>query len=80
MGDLRGTNYDLGPTYSECLISYGGDMASTTFPPGPQVHGGTALGAGTDHPRHTLGSALRALRVFARAAVDVVVLGREGIR
>jgi len=56
-------------------------MASTTFPPGPQVHGGTALGARPDRPRRPrrlLGSALRAIRVFARAVVDVVLLGTEG--
>lgn len=55
-------------------------MASTTLPPGPPAHGGTALGAGTDHSRHVLGSTLKALRVFARAAVDVIVLGREDVR
>ncbi|KAF4408698.1 MULTISPECIES: hypothetical protein [Streptomyces] len=35
--------------------------------------GSTALGAG--HPRHVLGEALRAVRVFAGAVFSVVVLG-----
>jgi hypothetical protein len=54
-------------------------MTTTTVspgPPGPAVHGGTALGARRDHPRHMVGNALHALCVFAVAAVEVVVLGR----
>jgi len=55
-------------------------MASTVIPPGPAVHGATVLGAGSDHPRHRLGNALHAVRVFAVAAVEVVLIGNEGRR
>ncbi|WP_188285366.1 hypothetical protein [Streptomyces sp. CBMA29] len=55
-------------------------MTTTTVTPGPTVHGGTALGARPDHPRHLLGSTLRAVRVFAVTAVEVVLLGNEGKR
>ncbi|MFF6959116.1 hypothetical protein ACIOC1_22715 [Streptomyces sp. NPDC088197] len=55
-------------------------MTTTTVAPGPTVHGGTALGARPDHPRHLLGSTLRAVRVFAVTAVEVVLLGNEGKR
>lgn len=55
-------------------------MASTIIPPGPAVHGATVLGARPDHPRHRLGSALRAVRVFAVTAVEVVILGNESKR
>lgn len=55
-------------------------MASTIVPPGPAAHGATVLGAGADHPRHRLGSALRAVRVFAVTAVEVVLLGNESKR
>jgi hypothetical protein len=56
-------------------------MTTATVPPGPPVHGGTALGARPDHPRHLLGNALHAIRVFAVTAVEVVVLGSaEGKR
>jgi hypothetical protein len=54
-------------------------MASTTLHPGPAAHGGTALNA-SDHPRHRIGSALRAVRVFATTAVEVVLLGNESRR
>ncbi|WNI16008.1 hypothetical protein [Actinacidiphila sp. ITFR-21] len=53
-------------------------MASTTLSPGRAVHGGTALGVCPAHPRHRLGSALRAVRVYAASAVEVVVLGSDG--
>lgn len=48
--------------------------------PGPG-RGATALGAdgpaqSTRHPRHVLGSALRAARVFAEATFSVAVLGQ----
>ncbi|MEE1929640.1 hypothetical protein V1J52_15850 [Streptomyces sp. TRM 70351] len=36
--------------------------------------GATAVGPGA-HPRHLTGDALRAVKVFARAAFDVAVLG-----
>jgi hypothetical protein len=55
-------------------------MASTIIPPGPAVHGATVLGARPDPPRHRLGDALRAVRVFAGAAVEVVILGNESKR
>lgn len=70
----------LSRTSAERGISYGGYMTTTTVTPGPTVHGGTALGARPDHSRHLLGSTLRAVRVFARTAVDVVLLGSEGKR
>ncbi|HEY5836256.1 hypothetical protein [Streptomyces sp.] len=52
-------------------------MTTATVPPGPTVHGGTALGVRPDHPRHLLGSALRAVRVFAVTAAEVVLLGTD---
>ncbi|WP_328914023.1 MULTISPECIES: hypothetical protein [unclassified Streptomyces] len=55
-------------------------MTATTIPPAPAAHGGTALGANPDHPRHRLGNALRAVRVFAATAVEVVILGSGGTR
>ena len=73
-------NYDSGPTWSTRVTSYRGVMTSTTVTPGPAAHGGTALGASGGHPRHLLGSALRAVRVFATTAVEVVLLGHDGHR
>ncbi|SHM30411.1 hypothetical protein [Actinacidiphila paucisporea] len=55
-------------------------MASTISPPGPAAHGATVFGTRPDHPRHRLGSALRAVRVFAVTAVEVVLLGNESNR
>lgn len=55
-------------------------MTATTVPPGPSLHGGTALGARPDHSRHLLGSALRAIRVFAVTAAEVVILGSDGTK
>jgi hypothetical protein len=52
-------------------------MASTTLHPGPAVHGATVLDGRADHPRHRLGDALRAVRVFTVAAVEVVILGND---
>ncbi|NJP46902.1 hypothetical protein [Actinacidiphila epipremni] len=53
-------------------------MASSTITPGPAVHGATVLGTRPDdHPRHRLGDALRAIRVYAVTAVEVVLLGNE---
>jgi hypothetical protein len=42
------------------------------------VAGATASATGTEdhHDRHLLGNALRALRVMAGAAFEVVILGR----
>ncbi|MFI0895799.1 hypothetical protein [Streptomyces sp. NPDC020983] len=53
-------------------------MASSTIHPAPAVqlvHGATMPDSRPDHPRHRLGDALRAIRVYAVAAVEVVVLG-----
>ncbi|MGW2558362.1 hypothetical protein ACWCXB_03755 [Streptomyces sp. NPDC001514] len=53
-------------------------MSTATFhqAAGPG-HGATASGA-TDHHSHRLGDALRAVKVFVKAAVGVVVLGEYG--
>ncbi|SEN06780.1 hypothetical protein [Actinacidiphila rubida] len=55
-------------------------MTSTTVPPGPTVHGGTAIGPREGHPRHRIGDALHALRVFAVTAVEIVILGADDKR
>jgi hypothetical protein len=47
----------------------------TPVPGGPHASGATAL-RGSHH--HRLGDALRAVRVFAGAAFDVVILGEYG--
>jgi hypothetical protein len=52
-------------------------MTSTTVSPGSPAHGGTAIGGHPDHSRHLLGSAVRAVRVFAKTVVEVVILGNE---
>ena len=55
-----------------------GDMSAATFTPsrhGPPP-GATALVGG--HHRHRLGDALRALKVFLGAALDVVLFGEYG--
>ncbi|MDJ0464874.1 hypothetical protein [Streptomyces sp. H27-C3] len=55
-------------------------MSTATFTPGPSVRrsrpltGATALGATGRHP-HPIGTALRAVKVFASAAFSVAVLG-----
>jgi hypothetical protein len=55
-------------------------MTTTTIPPGPPVHGGTAIGGRSDHPRHVIGDALHAIKVFAVTAAEVVLLGSGGKR
>lgn len=52
-----------------------GDM--TTFSPlhGPQTQRTGSTAVGDTHPRHLIGDALRALRVFASTAFSVAVLG-----
>jgi hypothetical protein len=56
-------------------------MSAATFTPGP-VHpgpaarGATALSVGAH--RHRLGDAMRAVKVFAGAALGVVLLGEYG--
>ncbi|SEG31641.1 hypothetical protein SAMN05216223_104324 [Actinacidiphila yanglinensis] len=55
-------------------------MSTSTVSPGPAFHGSSALGSGEGQPRHVLGNALRAVKVFVTAAVDVVILGSESAR
>ncbi|MFD9430509.1 hypothetical protein [Streptomyces sp. NPDC060002] len=51
-------------------------MSAATFTPAPgRPSGATSL---YDTHRHRLGDALRAMRVFAGAAFDVVILGEYG--
>ncbi len=60
-----------------------GDMSSATITPGTlhPTHGATALGADAAHAphtheqRHIVGNVFRAVKVFAAAAVSVVLLG-----
>ncbi|SDN92703.1 hypothetical protein [Actinacidiphila guanduensis] len=52
-------------------------MASTTLTPAPAPNGGTAIGP---HPRHLIGNALRAARVYLKTAVEVVILGADAKR
>ncbi|MFF6997473.1 hypothetical protein ACFY93_21285 [Streptomyces sp. NPDC008313] len=56
-------------------------MSAAILTPGPARHsppsGATALAA-VPHQRHRLGDALRAVKVFAEAAVGVVLLGEYG--
>ncbi|WP_405881498.1 hypothetical protein OG762_24765 [Streptomyces sp. NBC_01136] len=55
-------------------------MSAATFTPGPvqpgPAHGATAYSSG--HHHHRLGDALRAVKVFAGAALGVVLLGEYG--
>ncbi len=59
------------------------DMSSATITPGTlhPTHGATALGQDTadraprSHERHMVGNVFRAVKVFAAAAVSVVLLG-----
>jgi len=59
-----------------------GDMSAATFTPasGPARHGPPPGATALDdrHHRHLLGDALRAVKVFASAAFDVIVLGEYG--
>jgi hypothetical protein len=56
--------------------SHHGDMSAATITPAPgRPSGATSL---TDIHRHRLGDALRAVKVFAGAAFDVIVLGEYG--
>lgn len=56
-------------------------MTATTLTP---IRGSTAVGppptAGRKHSRHLIGSALRAIGVFADTTFRVVVLGIDGTR
>lgn len=52
-------------------------MSAATFTPAPgRASGATAITS--THHRHRLGEALRALKVYAGAAFDVIVLGEYG--
>ncbi|GLP71308.1 hypothetical protein RKD27_005120 [Streptomyces sp. SAI-126] len=62
---------------SLCLVSHYGYMSAATFTPAPgRPSGATPVSGG--HTTHRLGDALRAVRVFAGAAFDVVILGEYG--
>ncbi|GAP48092.1 hypothetical protein [Streptomyces azureus] len=54
-------------------------MSAATFSPAsaPGRPPGAATVAGSHH-RHLLGEAVRAVRVFAGAAFDVIILGQYG--
>lgn len=60
-----------------CDGSHHGVMSAATLTPAPgRPSGATPL---SDlHGTHRLGNALRAIRVFAGAAFDVVILGEYG--
>ncbi|WP_181449662.1 hypothetical protein [Streptomyces cyaneus] len=52
-------------------------MSAATINPAPVgPHGATALQG--SHHRHRIGEALRAVKVFAGAAFDVIILGEYG--
>ncbi|WP_328554856.1 MULTISPECIES: hypothetical protein [unclassified Streptomyces] len=56
-------------------------MSAATFTQGPAHPGPVARGATavtSVHQRHRLGNAVRAVKVFARAALGVVLLGEYG--
>ncbi|MFE9610327.1 hypothetical protein [Streptomyces sp. NPDC006012] len=52
-------------------------MSAATIHPASAVPAGATAVAGGDH-HHLLGSALRAIKVFAEAAIGVVILGEYG--
>ncbi|WP_196218158.1 hypothetical protein [Streptomyces blattellae] len=52
-------------------------MSAATFTPAPgRASGATALTP--SHHRHRLGEALRAIKVYAGAAFDVIIFGEYG--
>jgi len=60
-----------------CLESHYGGMSAATFTPAPgRPSGATPLSG--NHNTHRVGNALRAIRVLAGAAFDVVILGEYG--
>jgi hypothetical protein len=62
---------------SDLANSYIGDMASAMTPP---VRGSSALGpeSARHHLAHLLGTALRAIGIFADTVFRVVLLGADG--
>ncbi|MFD5631891.1 MULTISPECIES: hypothetical protein [unclassified Streptomyces] len=52
-------------------------MSAATFTPGPSAKTGATAVSGV-HRRHPVGDALRAVKVFAGAALSVVLLGEYG--
>ncbi|MEV6317444.1 hypothetical protein [Streptomyces sp. NPDC051776] len=54
--------------------------ASITSGHRPDPSGASAIGADRDDHRHVLGNVLRAIRVYAEAAVRVVLLGEYAER
>ncbi|SHI18263.1 hypothetical protein SAMN05444521_4954 [Streptomyces sp. 3214.6] len=61
-----------------CLGSHHGDMSAATLNPAPGRPSGATPLSDVDVHRHRLGDALRAMKVFARAAFDVIILGEYG--
>lgn len=55
-----------------------GSTASSALPPPRTAPPGERTAPDGGHPKHTLGSVLRAAGVFLDAAFRVVVLGSEG--
>lgn len=54
-------------------------MSAATFSPAPARHGPSgATGLHNEPHRHRVGDALRAIKVFVGAALDVVLLGEFG--
>ncbi|MBN0045026.1 hypothetical protein JS756_13075 [Streptomyces actuosus] len=53
-------------------------MSAATISPGPKPVRPTGATPLVGSHRHPLGDSLRAVRVFARAAFDVIVLGEYG--
>lgn len=68
-----------GPMRFRGREAHHGDMSTATFhhPAAGPGRGATATGAATHHS-HRIGDALRAVKVFAIAAVEVVILGEYG--
>ncbi|MFG2194611.1 hypothetical protein [Streptomyces sp. NPDC048639] len=54
--------------------------ASITSASRPGASGASAIGSGREENRHALGNVLRAVRVYADAAVRVVLLGEYAER
>lgn len=61
-----------------CLPIHHGYMSAATITPGPGRPGPPGATPVLGSHRHRLGDALRALKVFAGAAFDVVILGEYG--